>query len=323
MSIDTLNIKAEPKDINKRIDVLLREKTNLSRSRIQELIRQGNLKKAQIVINDCDYTVKLDDIYSLTIPAPISSHMQETNIDLDIVYEDDDLAVINKQAGLTVHPGAGNKNNTLANALLYHFKGSLSGIGGVERPGIVHRLDKNTSGLMIIAKNDSSHNKLSAAIKERKVKRRYLAFCYQIPKPISGVINEKIGRHPVNRVKMMVVNKNSKEAITHYEVKESYLNGKASLVECRLQTGRTHQIRVHLEHINSPVIGDILYGVKQRSKNIKAFPEEIINYIATLNRHALHSYYLSFAHPISEQVLEFTIDLPKELIQLKQLLEDA
>ncbi|MBT4109955.1 MAG: RluA family pseudouridine synthase, partial [Pelagibacterales bacterium] len=235
------------------------------------------------------------------------------NIPLDILYEDDFLLVINKQAGLVVHPAPGNYEGTLVNALLYHCKGSLSGIGGVKRPGIVHRLDKDTSGIMLVAKNDEAHRYLSKGISIKQIERKYKAIVWGEPKQKVGIINANIARHVHDRKKMSVVKNTGRVAITEYKVLKSY--GFASLIECNLQTGRTHQIRVHLSNIGFPVIGDQLYA---KGKTVSSKMPDILKLFP---RQALHSYSLSFVHPFTKKQLTFESVLPNDIKRLKESIE--
>lgn len=308
-------------DIGQRLDRFVAQQLpDLSRSRIQQLITEGQLTKSGDSITDCSYRVKSGDSFDLNIPPPVTSCMKATNIPINVIFEDEHLLVIFKPAGLTVHPGAGNYQDTLANGLLYHFKDSLSGIGGVERPGIVHRLDKETSGLMIVAKHDRAHLKLSEMISKRKVKRHYLALCWGVPHPLHGTINEPIGRHSQNRVKMAVTKKNSREAITHYSVQSIFGKNTASLIECRLETGRTHQIRVHLAHLLHPLIGDPLYG-QRHHKKLADTTSPLYTFLSSFHRQALHAHYLAFTHPITHEAMEYQIDMPKDMQALLTLLQ--
>lgn len=293
-------------DRNIRLDKFLSNYLpDLSRSRIQQLIAESMVHKNGHIITDSAYRVKPADHFTVTIPPAIPSDMQATDIPLQLVYEDEHLLVINKPVGLTVHPGAGNHQDTLANALLYHFKDSLSGIGGVERPGIVHRLDKDTSGLIMIAKHDISHQRLSEMIADRTVKRHYLALCWGILNPKEGTIDAAIGRHPIHRTKMTVTKINSRHAITHYTVLETFPDSQMSLLECRLETGRTHQIRVHLNHIKHPIVGDDTYGGKSYKKRLPQLNDPVNESLAKLHHQALHAYRLSFPHPITHQAMMF------------------
>ncbi len=269
---------------------------SISRSRAQQLIKSGHILVNQTAQKRA-YAVEEADAIQITLPDATPMHLSAEHIPLEVVYEDEALLVINKQAGLTVHPGAGQRDGTLVNALLHHCGESLSGIGGVERPGIVHRLDKDTTGLMVIAKTDNAHTHLANQLQERQIERRYLAFCWGTPPVLAGTIETELGRHPKDHRKRAVVPNKGKHAVTHFHVLEAFGTRTASLIECRLDTGRTHQIRVHLAHKRCPLIGDTLYGGTRNHPNITPFP-----------RQALHAYKLSFTHPLTHHIVEFTRD---------------
>ena len=263
-----------------------------TRTFLSKLVEDG-----QVVINGStqpkNYKLKFGDCVTVTIPDPVDITAQPENIPLDIVCEDDDLIVVNKPKGMVVHPAPGNYSGTLVNALLYHCKNSLSGINGELRPGIVHRIDKNTSGLLIVAKNDNSHQLLAQQIKEHSFTREYMAVvCGRLDS--DGTVDAPIGRHHIDRKRMTVTDKNSKNAVTHYFVKKQY-NGYTHII-CRLETGRTHQIRVHMAHIGHPLVDDNLYGTP-----------------GPQSRHALHAYRLAFKHPVGDFALEITRTLPDDL----------
>ncbi|MCR5652672.1 MAG: RluA family pseudouridine synthase, partial [Ruminococcus sp.] len=247
------------------------------------------------------------DRVEISVPEPVAYEAKAENIPLDIVYEDDDLLVVNKPKGMVVHPAAGNYEGTLVNALLYHCKGKLSGINGVIRPGIVHRIDKDTSGLLLVAKNDKAHNNLAEQIKEHSLTREYEAIVYGNIEDDSGVIDAPIGRHHSDRKRMAVTDKNSKNAVTHFEVIER-LKG-YTYMKFRLETGRTHQIRVHCAYIGHPVSGDKVYGVKNEK--------------TSLDGQCLHARKIGFIHPATGEYMEFVSDLPeyfeKYLIKLRNL----
>ena len=294
---------------------------DLSRSRVRELIKAGRVRNAAGTIKEPDYRVKPAEMFDVTVPEPEAAEPEAEDIALKVVYEDDALIVIDKPAGLVVHPAAGNWTGTLVNALIAHCGESLSGIGGVRRPGIVHRLDKDTSGVMVVAKNDTAHQGLAAQFadhgREGDLDRRYLALVWGMPRPRKGRIEGQIGRHPTNRLKMAVLAHGGKTAVTTYELIESFGAKKeggstASLVECRLETGRTHQIRVHLAHIGNPVIGDPLYGGGYRSKT-RALSETARSAIVLLERQALHAAVLGFHHPISRKFMQFQSELPEDM----------
>lgn len=293
---------------------------NISRSQLQRLIRLGNVKVNGVEVTDISYAINNEDVIDVEGVQSTSEHIVAKDIPLDVVYEDEYLIVINKPNGLTVHPGAGNKNDTLVNALIHHYKNNLSSMGGEDRPGIVHRLDRNTSGLLVIAKDNVTHNKLSEQMQERKIKRIYHALIWNAPYKLSGTIVANIDRHKRYRTKMAVSLKGGREAITHYRLLKTFLNKKISLLECILDTGRTHQIRVHLSHKKMPVIGDPEYcNLSLESRDV---PEDVASEILNLQRQALHAVNLSFTHPITEKQLDFSSDLPKDikniLVRLKQ-----
>ncbi len=320
---NSYNLSVDDKNKGIRLDKFIATQLpEISRSRIKTLIENSSVTKSGTIITDCSYKTKLADEFTITVPDAVPSDMRANNeIKLDIVYEDDDFMVINKQAGLTVHPGAGNHDQTMANALMAHCGDKLSGIGGVSRPGIVHRLDKDTSGLLVVAKTDRAHSSLSGQIAKRTMKRTYLAICWGVPKPHAGTIESMIGRNARHRLKMAVVTSGGKNAITHYTVKKIYGGGVASLVECRLQTGRTHQIRVHLTEKGNPLIGDPLYGNLSRMKT-KGFSEELRSYLNIFDRQALHSCQLGVENPVTNVFMEFASELPQDMQQLIRLLDN-
>ncbi|NBV07226.1 MAG: RluA family pseudouridine synthase [Proteobacteria bacterium] len=311
-----------------RLDKFLTEKfaaikPEINRTKIQHLIEMNMIldEKEKAVKSPAQKT-KIGQKFFITTLDPKPSHLTAREIPFEIIFEDDDLLVINKPAGLTVHPGAGNQDDTLVNALLFTHQNKLSLVSGEFRPGIVHRLDKDTSGLMLVAKNDFTHQILSQKLKDREIKRTYLAFIYGQIKPAKGVINKNIVRSRMNRLKMSVSRTLGRDAITNYETKEVLHDGFASLLECRLQSGRTHQIRVHLESIKHSLIGDYLYNSAKKMLP-KTFSEEAKNFIENFPRQALHSYKISFTHPRSEQEISFEIDLPEDLKQLKNFLKNG
>ena len=261
------NIIAEENEIGIRLDKFLgKHLVEISRVQIQNLIDNELVKEDGQVIRSKSYKVKKAN-YEIIIPEPKKNHLKEANIPLDIVYEDDDILLVNKQSGLTTHPGAGNYENTLVNGLIHYLGDNLSAIAGVERPGIVHRLDKDTSGLIIIAKNNLAHLHLADQLKTRTLKRIYHAICIGVPVPPIARIETFIQRNKTNRLKIEVNKYNGKIAITNYKLLDEY-DSKLSLVECSLATGRTHQIRVHLSHIGYPIIGDKLYCKNLNTKYI-------------------------------------------------------
>lgn len=275
-----------------RIDSFIAENTDISRSRAVKLIESGDIILNGNIVNK-KASVKTGDKVEVTLPDAIPLEAKAEEIPLDILYEDNDLLVVNKPKGMVVHPAAGNYEGTLVNALLSHCGDSLSGIGGVMRPGILHRIDKNTSGLLMVAKNDNAHQHLAAQIKEHSFVREYEAVVYGNLKNDEGTINAPIGRHPVHRKKMAVTDKNSKEAVTHYKVIKRY-NG-FTHIRCILETGRTHQIRVHMSYLGHAIAGDDVYGPKKVIKE--------------LSGQCLHAKKLGFVHP-DGRYLDFESDLP-------------
>ncbi|WP_341751873.1 RluA family pseudouridine synthase [Candidatus Tisiphia endosymbiont of Piscicola geometra] len=284
-----------------------------SRSQVQKSINDFQVQVNGLIISDSNFKVKENDLISVFFKDPDPLTMQEADIKLDIFYEDEDLMVINKAAGMTVHPGSGNHQDTLVNALLHHAK-SLSSIGGLERPGIVHRLDKDTSGLMVVAKNNFAHVHLAKQIESRNLIRKYKALVWGIINPQEGVIRNNIGRDRIMRQKMTILKFGGKEAVTHYKTEEIFFDGIISMVECRLTTGRTHQIRVQLSHLKHSVVGDKTYGKnsKKVSSNFSIVPQKLMDF----KRQALHSWYISFSHPVSDKLLEFESPLPQDIVEI-------
>jgi len=314
--IDTKMVMVDESASGERLDKFLSSRLpDFSRSRIQALLSQGMLTLQGQVITDASAKVKSGQRYNLVIPAAIPTHMIAQEIALDVVYEDNDLLVINKQAGLTVHPAPGHPDNTLVNALLAHCGESLSGIGGVTRPGIVHRIDKDTSGLLVVAKHDIAHNMLSAQLADRSLSRTYHAVCWGAPNPKQGTIKGNIGRSITNRQKMAVVLSGGKPATTHYQTLETF--AVASLIECKLETGRTHQIRVHLMQQGHPLVGDPLYGAttESRLKNnlYKKLDDEAKSALLNFKRQALHATRMGFIHPSSGKLMEFQAAMPEDM----------
>lgn len=278
-----------------RADVALAQLLEITRSNMQKLLEEGRAVRGQKVIKS-NYRVKAGEEILVNLPEPQPLDVQPEDIPLDIIYEDDDVVVVNKARGMVVHPAAGNYNGTLVNALLYHCK-NLSGINGVIRPGIVHRLDKDTSGIMICAKNDSAHLSLSEQIQSKTAQRTYLAVVRGNVKNDSGIIETQIARDKNDRKKMAVVTEGGRQAITEYEVAERF--GKYTVVKCRLKTGRTHQIRVHMEYLGYPLVGDPKYSPMKTP--------------FAINGQALHSLTLSFTHPRTGERLTFEATLPEDM----------
>ena len=294
-----------PADVGLRLDKFLSLQTNLSRTRIASLIKEGCIKPHF----PADFKVILGQTFEVSLPTAQEATPTAQEIPLDILYEDDDLIVLNKPAGMVVHPGAGNFSGTLVNALLAHCGDSLSGIGGVKRPGIVHRIDKETSGVLVVAKNDMAHQKLSEQFSVHSIHRVYQAIVYGLTQP-SGTVRGNIGRSPTNRQKMAIVTHGGKPATTHYRLIKPLFNGKASLIECRLETGRTHQIRVHMTSVKHPLIGDKTYGNA---------PKGTVEILRRFPRQALHAAELGFIHPRTGKNILIKAPMPVDM----QLLIDA
>ena len=297
-----LSFVVDKDNSGERIDRFLAHNAGeLTRSAVQKLIDDGLvLCNGQTVTKN--YKLRENDVLTVDIPEPAELDVKPQDIPLEIVYEDDDLLVVNKPKGMVVHPAAGNPDGTLVNALLYHCKGRLSSINGVIRPGIVHRIDKNTSGLLIVAKNDNSHNKLAEQIKAHTFTREYMAVVTGRFKEKTGTVDQPIGRSKYDRKKMCVTQLNSKNAVTHYEVVEEM--GNYSLVRFRLETGRTHQIRVHCAYIGHPVYGDDVYA-----KEVKG-----------LQGQCLHAKKIGFVHPTTNEYMEFDSELPEYFVKVLEKL---
>ena len=291
-----MEYKIENDDELIRLDKFLLDKLDVSRSKLQEMIKQG-----LVLVNDSkkknSYVLRVNDVINVIGELKIETDVKPENMDLDIVYEDDYLMVINKPSGLVVHPAAGHYNGTLVNGLLAHTN-SLSSNNGEVRPGIVHRIDKDTSGLLVIAKDDKTHEELSKQLKDKTLSRIYVALVQGRINHDTGTIDAPIGRDPSDRKKMCVT-ENGKEAITHFKVLERYKD--ASLIECKLETGRTHQIRVHMSHIGHPLVGDFLYGGENPT---------------LIDRQALHSYKLAINHPVTGERLVLEAPLPDDFIKV-------
>ncbi len=307
-------IHVTPNDSPARLDIFLVQKLPaVSRNYIQHLIDQKKVFLNGKPVKP-SHKIGQGNVIQVTLPDPEPLDTEPENIALDVVYEDEQLLVINKPAGMVIHPAGGVSHGTLVNALLYHCK-ELSGIGGVQRPGIVHRLDKGTSGLIMAAKTDLAHRSLSNQLKERTIERKYLALVYGRVKQNEGFIETLIGRHRIERKKMAVLKEGGRRAGTFYKVLQRFpLNmsfphkreSSFSLIECKLTTGRTHQIRVHLSYLGHPVVGDMTYG---KGKTV-GLGKEIKNLIAGLNGFALHAKVLGFHHPVTNKYLEFSVDPP-------------
>lgn len=309
-----------------RLDKLVAEAfPDISRSRLKALIEAGAVAVDGTVVTDASGKLMGNLALTLVVPPAEEAEPKGEDIPLDVVYEDDELIVIDKPAGLVVHPAAGNWTGTLVNALIAHCGDSLSGIGGVRRPGIVHRLDKGTTGLMVVAKTDRAHAGLAAQFADHgrtgPLERGYLALVWGSPNPYQGTIDAPLGRSPSDRTKMAIVRGgNGKEAITHYEVVERFPaeSGRgaiASLVECHLETGRTHQIRVHMTAAGHPLVGDMVYGAHFLTK-ANRLPEAAKSAVHSFWRQALHAFLIAFEHPVTGELLRFTSELPQDMSDL-------
>lgn len=308
-----------------RLDKFLSVKCDgVSRSRLKELVLKGNVHIDETESTTPSLKIKAGQIIEVTVPPAEEYKVEAENIPLDIIYEDDDLLVINKSPDMVVHPAAGNWSGTLVNALMHHCGDSLSGINGVMRPGIVHRLDKETSGLMIVAKNDHAHRHLSEQLADRSLSRTYIALLVGHIQPLMGTIDMPMGRHPKDRLRIAIRQEGGKEAVTHYKLIE-YFGEALSLVECHLETGRTHQIRVHMQAMKTPLVGDPLYGeqpTKTRSLLKKeTYDNDTIEKIVTFPRQALHAKELSFIHPRTEEVVNLSSELAPDLQEIINLLK--
>ena len=302
-------LTTEMDDIGKRLDVFLSEtEEDLTRSQAQKLLQEGLVSVNGVTVAK-NYKIRKDDLVEFYYPAPVPCRAEAENIPIDIIFEDDDIIVVNKPKGMVVHPAAGNYTGTLVSALLYHCGERLSAIGGVIRPGIVHRIDKDTSGLLVVAKNDASHLSLSEQIKEHKVSRIYHAIAIGKTED-EFTVNLPIGRHPVDRKRMAVTEKNSKNAVTHVRVLEQFSS--ASYIRCELETGRTHQIRVHLSHKNHPLLGDLVYGSPKLPLNQK--------FAGISQGQCLHAKELLLTHPRTGEAMHFVCDIPPYFTKILETL---
>jgi 23S rRNA pseudouridine1911/1915/1917 synthase len=329
--VECLKAEVDESHAGQRLDRFLSEALpQLSRTRVQALIKKGQVASSGATIEDVKYRVKPGDSFELAVPEAAETTLQGEEIPLNVVYEDDALIVIDKPAGLVVHPGAGQPSGTLVNALIAHCGKSLSGIGGVARPGIVHRLDKDTSGLMVVAKTDQAHRGLAKQFADHgrtgSLERGYFALVWGAPAKTKGRIEGAIGRHPTSRTKMAVLRKDKgRHAVTHWRLVESYGQDKdgpmASVLVCTLETGRTHQVRVHMAHTGHPLLGDPLYGRGFKSK-LQKLPQSVQDTVGRLDRQALHAERLAFIHPVSGALLEFNSALPDDLAEIAVSFKD-
>ncbi|WP_035921460.1 RluA family pseudouridine synthase [Kordiimonas gwangyangensis] len=320
---DMFHITVSPEQAGIRLDKLLSDALpDLSRSRLQALIKEGQviLAGSPAKIKSPSRSVKPGESFTVNIPMPEDAAPAAQDIPLDVVFEDEHLIVVNKAPGMVVHPAPGSPDGTLVNALLHHCAGSLSGIGGVKRPGIVHRIDKETSGLLIMAKHDKAHNGLAEQFADHSIERLYTAVCKGHPVPPAARIEGNIARHPVDRKRMAVSETGGKWAATHYRTIKQYQQAGtalASLIECKLETGRTHQVRVHMAHIGHPLVGDPVYARAGKIANSIKGPAR--DALASFKRQALHARVLGFLHPITGERFKFESDLPYDM----KLLLDA
>ena len=319
-----INLITQLEDNNLRVDVFVNKKENsLSRTRIKNLILNKKLKLNGKMINSPSHEVLNGDKINLEIPEPKKASIKSFDFKLNIIYEDDDLLIIDKPAGIIIHPGAGNYDNTIVNALMHYCKSNLSNIGDELRPGIVHRIDKDTSGLIVVAKNNVTHENLSKQFNEHTIHRIYLLMVWGKLRPQSGKIETLITRSSRNRQLMEVGITKGKKAITNYKTLEVFENDKTptlSLIECKLETGRTHQIRVHMSYKGNNILGDSKY--KKKIKKLKNIDPDLEKSLLKLNRQFLHAKTLGFIHPKSGKELEFSSILPKELENILKMLRN-
>ncbi len=309
-------VVATAETAGRRIDRVLADALpQLSRARIQSLIDAGRVEVDGATLNAASRRVKPGQAIVVAVPPPVDPTPAAQAIPLDAVFEDDAVIVVNKPAGLVVHPAPGNPDNTLVNALIYHCGASLIGIGGVRRPGIVHRLDKGTSGLLVAAKTERAHRSLVEQFAAHDIDRGYFVMVWGVPAPTAGRIDQPVGRSPRNRKKMAVVTRGGKHAVTHYRVRRTAAGGALSLVECTLETGRTHQIRVHLTHIGHAIVGDPVYG-RVHGQRLRRLPEAARAAVVAYSRPGLHAFRLGFTHPETAKRVLFETKLPSEFEDL-------
>jgi len=309
----------EDKAGNRADKVLAAEISGLSRSRIQALIAAGRVSRGDDPLTDGATKVKAGEVYAVAVPPPAPAEPPPRDIPLYVLHEDDHLIVLEKPSGLVVHPAPGHADDTLVNALLHHCRGSLSGIGGVSRPGIVHRLDKDTSGVMVAAKDDRTHQGLAGQFADHTIQRAYQALVWGVPRPAEGTVEGNIGRNPRNRKKMAVRQSGGKFARTRYRLRKAY-GDLVSQLECRLETGRTHQIRVHMAHLGHPLIGDAVYGGGARRCPKSADPR-LRAALQAMEGQALHAFLLGFCHPVTGEVMRFESKKYNKNNELLELLD--
>ena len=322
MTNNSIKFLATSDDLHERLDIILtKHAPELSRSNIKKIIDLKKVLVNSIVVTSPSKKLKLNDKVEFSSISEDRLEIKPSKIKLDIVYEDKDIIIINKPAGMVVHPGAGNYENTLVNALAYKFKNNLSDINGNARPGIVHRIDKETSGLLVVAKNNKTHAELGRQFSAHTIERTYLALTWGVVRPLNGRIETSIGRNKKNRQLMCVTEMSGKKAITNYLTKKIFTIKdvpKISLLECRLETGRTHQIRVHLSYMGNSLLGDKQYG--RKNLKFKKINEDFKGKLELLNRQALHAKTLGFIHPSKKKLVTFDSKLPKDFKKLLDLL---
>jgi 23S rRNA pseudouridine1911/1915/1917 synthase len=317
---DAIEVLAGPEAAGQRLDRFLAGAIGtLSRSRVKALIEQGHLQRDGLVVTDVSEPARPGARYRMQPPPAAPATPQPQDIPLFILFEDAHLIVLNKPAGLVVHPAPGNLDGTLVNALLSHAGEELTGIGGEKRPGIVHRLDKDTSGVMVVAKTDQAHQILSAAFAARDLERSYLGLAWGLPSPAAGEVEAPIGRHPTDRKRMAVVARNGKNALTRYAIERAW-GSSCSLLRLRLSTGRTHQIRVHMAHIGHPLVGDPVY-LKRLPAAARGLEPDVRDSLLAFPRQALHAETLGFNHPVTKELLSFSAPVPPDMQALLTLLD--
>ncbi len=323
MTNNTIKFLPSKSDIGKRLDVILSEKIeHLTRSSIKKIIESCNVKINKLIVNSPSKKIKVNDLVTIELVNNSQERIEPSRIKLEIHYEDKDLLIVNKPAGMVVHPGAGNNQNTLANALVYKYKKKLSDINGILRPGIVHRIDKDTSGLLVVAKNNLAHSELGRQFSEHTIKRKYLALVWGVVRPLNGRIDTLITRSKKNRQLMTVSDLKGKKAITKYKTLKVFNIKdipKISLVECELETGRTHQIRVHMQYKGASLLGDAQYGKK--NIKFKKINKDFENKLSFLNGQALHAKSIGFIHPSKKKFINFESKLPNDFEKLLNLLK--
>ena len=323
MNNNTIKFLSTKKDVGSRLDILLAKKiTNLTRSNLKKIIELKKVRINNSIVSAPSKKIKLNESIIVNLEQEKETKIKPAKIKLDTVYEDRDIIVINKPAGMVVHPGAGNFENTLVNALIFKYKKDLSNINGNLRPGIVHRIDKETSGLLVVAKNNLSHSELGKQFSEHSIKRKYLALVWGVIRPLKGKIQTLISRSKKNRQLMSVSDINGKKAITNYKTKKIFNIKdvpKISLIECELETGRTHQIRVHMSFKGNSLLGDKQYGKK--NLKFKRINKDFEKRLTSLNRQALHAKSLGFYHPKNNKFMNFECNLPKDFKKLLDLLD--